>query len=61
MRFHRKNIANCGDIGSGVASIIGYAHPAWVCGIHLNMLTERRELPADAELSDEEKRYWRHH
>ena len=46
-----------GDIGAGVASIIGYAHAASVCGIHLNMLTERRELPADAELSDEERRY----
>jgi pimeloyl-ACP methyl ester carboxylesterase len=46
-----------GDIGAGVASIIGYAHAASVCGIHLNMLTERRDLPADAELSDEERRY----
>lgn len=46
-----------GDIGAGVASAIGYAHAASVCGIHLNMLTERRDLPADAELSDEERRY----
>jgi pimeloyl-ACP methyl ester carboxylesterase len=46
-----------GDWGAFVASRLGYAHPAKLSGIHLNLLTVRRDQQAVADPTAEEKRY----
>ncbi|HWX28441.1 MAG TPA: epoxide hydrolase [Steroidobacteraceae bacterium] len=45
-----------GDLGAGIASIIGQRFPSSVCGIHLNLLFAPRDQTA-GRTSTEEKRY----
>ncbi len=47
-----------GDWGAFVASRLGYAHPAKLSGVHLNLLTVRRDQQAVADPTPEEKRYF---
>jgi pimeloyl-ACP methyl ester carboxylesterase len=46
-----------GDWGAFVASRLGYAHPEKLGGMHLNLLTVRRDQQAVADATPEEKRY----
>jgi pimeloyl-ACP methyl ester carboxylesterase len=46
-----------GDWGAMTASRLGYAHPDKLIGIHLNMAAVRRDRPAAANATAEEKAY----
>jgi microsomal epoxide hydrolase len=54
---YRRFAAQGGDWGAFITSRLGAAHPDRLVGIHLNLLTVRRDLPAPAEPSAEEKAY----
>src|SRR6185437_12420151 len=50
--------AQGGDYGAFTASRLGYAHPANLVGIHLNMIVIRRDLPPPPNPTEAEKRYF---
>jgi microsomal epoxide hydrolase len=54
---YRRFGAQGGDWGAFVASRLGYAHPAHLAGIHLNLLPLRRDPAMVADPSLEERRY----
>jgi pimeloyl-ACP methyl ester carboxylesterase len=49
--------AQGGDWGAFVTARLGYAHPAKLTGIHMNLLTLRRDLKPPANPSEEERGY----
>jgi pimeloyl-ACP methyl ester carboxylesterase len=49
--------AQGGDWGAFVTARLGYAHPQKLAGIHMNLITLRRDLKAPANPTDEERRY----
>lgn len=55
---YRRFAVQGGDWGAFVASRLGYAHPARLHGIHLNLLTIRRDRQAAADPTPEETRYF---
>jgi microsomal epoxide hydrolase len=50
--------AQGGDYGAFTASRLGYAYAAQVIGIHINLLTVRRDTPPPAEPTEEERQYF---
>ncbi len=46
-----------GDWGASIASVLGYAYPSSVYGIHINLLMVPRERPAGKELTIAENQY----
>jgi pimeloyl-ACP methyl ester carboxylesterase len=46
-----------GDWGAITAARLGYAHPDQLIGIHVNLLSVRRDLPQPADPSPGERRY----
>jgi microsomal epoxide hydrolase len=50
--------AQGGDYGAFTSSRLGYAHAEHLIGIHINLLTIRRDLPPPATPSAEEKQYF---
>jgi microsomal epoxide hydrolase len=50
--------AQGGDYGAFTSSRLGYAHAENLIGIHINLLTIRRDLPPPANPSAEETRYF---
>jgi pimeloyl-ACP methyl ester carboxylesterase len=49
--------AQGGDWGAFVTARLGYAHARKLAGIHLNLLTLRRDIKPPANPTDEERRY----
>ncbi len=47
-----------GDWGGITASRLGYAHPDKLIGIHVNLLSVRRDLARPADATPEEQRYF---
>lgn len=50
--------AQGGDYGAFTSSRLGFAHPENLIGIHINMITIRRDLPPPADPSPEEQQYF---
>ena len=48
-----------GDYGAIISSRMGYAHPAPLIGIHINLLSVRRDRPPPAQPTPEEAQYAR--
>ena len=49
--------AQGGDWGAFITARLGYTHPAKLTGIHVNLLTLRRDLRPPTDPSEEERRY----
>jgi pimeloyl-ACP methyl ester carboxylesterase len=49
--------AQGGDYGAFIASRLGHAHAGNLIGIHINLLTMRRDGPPPANPTEEERRY----
>jgi pimeloyl-ACP methyl ester carboxylesterase len=49
--------AQGGDWGAFITARLGYAYPARLSGIHVNLLTLRRDLKPPANPTEEERRY----
>jgi pimeloyl-ACP methyl ester carboxylesterase len=49
--------AQGGDWGAFITARLGYAHPKKLTGIHLNLLTLRRDIKPPAQPTEEERRY----
>jgi pimeloyl-ACP methyl ester carboxylesterase len=54
----RNSRFRAGDWGAITAARLGYAHPDKLIGIHVNLLSVRRDLSRPAEPSPEERRYF---
>jgi pimeloyl-ACP methyl ester carboxylesterase len=55
---YRRYAAQGGDYGAITSSRLGYAHPDNLIGIHINLLSVRRDGPAPDHPTDEERRYF---
>lgn len=55
---YRRFAAQGGDWGAFVTSRLGYAYPERMTGIHLNLLSLRRDAPMPEHPTDEERRYF---
>jgi pimeloyl-ACP methyl ester carboxylesterase len=55
---YRKFAVQGGDWGAITASRLGYAHPDKLIGIHVNLLSVRRDLARPAEPTPEERQYF---
>jgi microsomal epoxide hydrolase len=54
---YERFLAQGGDWGAFLTARLGYAHPERVSGIHLNLLTLRRDPKMVADPTPEERRY----
>jgi microsomal epoxide hydrolase len=54
----RRFAAQGGDWGGFVTSRLGYAHPERLAGIHINLLSLRRDTALPENPTEEEKRYF---
>jgi microsomal epoxide hydrolase len=54
----RRFAAQGGDWGAFVTSRLGYAHPERLAGIHINLLSLRRDTALPENPTEEEKRYF---
>jgi microsomal epoxide hydrolase len=54
---YRRFGAQGGDWGAFVTARLGYAHPTKLTGIHMNLLTLRRDVKPPANPTEEERRY----
>jgi microsomal epoxide hydrolase len=54
---YRRFAAQGGDWGAFIAARLGYAHPAQIIGIHLNLMPLGRDPQIVAEPTPEEQRY----
>jgi pimeloyl-ACP methyl ester carboxylesterase len=55
---YRRYAAQGGDYGAITSSRLGYAHPDNLIGIHINLLSVRRDGPTPDHPTDEERRYF---
>jgi microsomal epoxide hydrolase len=55
---YRRYGAQGGDYGAFTASRLGYANADQVIGIHINLLSVRRDGPPPAQPTDAERRYY---
>ncbi|HVY05071.1 MAG TPA: epoxide hydrolase [Burkholderiales bacterium] len=55
---YERFAAQGGDWGGFVTSRLGYAHPEKLAGIHVNLLSLRRDTPMPAAPTPEEKKYF---
>jgi pimeloyl-ACP methyl ester carboxylesterase len=54
---YRRFAAQGGDWGAFIASRLGFAYPDRLAGIHVNLLTMRRDLPPPANPTPEEQAF----
>jgi len=54
---YQKYGAQGGDYGAFTATRLGHAHPDNLIGIHINLLTVRRDGPPPSNPTEEERRY----